>query len=326
LADYGNWNRLDHTYLLSMGVVLFGDVDFKRVVGKLHEEAFWLFGIDGIEKFNAISESDIELSSKGFADGGIYIMRHQDSYAIVDCIPNNAKAPTSHLHNSRLSFELYTLGGIAIIDPGAYVYTADVSWRNRFRSTEYHNTIMIDNHEQNIIEPYSPFTVERKADVKVNRWETTEKYDLLDAEHSGYGDISVTHRRQFLLVKEGRFYIVRDSLSGSGTHNIEVLFHVDSCNEPHFHREIPTVVLCELPNGVLALIPVPLESFEASMDESWVSYSYGTKVPGITIRYAATKQLPVSFSFLLSPLPSDEEVYQKIECALKYNSLLGMEV
>ncbi|MFC1712112.1 alginate lyase family protein [Candidatus Poribacteria bacterium] len=322
LSDYGNWRILDHTYLLSMGAILFANAEFKKRVGKLHEEAFWLFGVDGVQKFSAISKSNTKLSSKGFVDIGIYIMRHQDTYAIVDCIANNPEAPAGHLHNSRLSFELYMLGGTAIIDPGTYVYTADVAWRNRFRSTAYHNVITVDSHEQDIIEPYSPFRVERMATVKVNHWETTEQYDLLDAEHNGYSEISVIHRRQFLFDKEEKSYMIRDSLSGSGIHKVEAYFHIDSSVQAYPHREMPNVALCRLPDGDLALIPVPLGNFELSMEQSWVSHSYGTKAPNITLRYAATRQLPATFLFLLCPLSSDDDVCQKIEYAHKNEEFL----
>lgn len=48
LADYGNWNRLDHRYLLSIGAVLFKRRDFKEGAGEFHEEAFWLLGEEGL--------------------------------------------------------------------------------------------------------------------------------------------------------------------------------------------------------------------------------------------------------------------------------------
>ena len=44
IANYGNWNRLDHRYLLSIGAVLFKRSDFKQAAGGFHEEAFWLLG------------------------------------------------------------------------------------------------------------------------------------------------------------------------------------------------------------------------------------------------------------------------------------------
>jgi len=149
LSNYGDWDRLDHRYILSMGAVLFENPDFKKMAGEFHEEAFWLFGIEGLEKFNSLPESNIELSSKAFLHSGIYIMRDKDLYVIIDCIPNNPKAPTGHVHNSRLSFELYAGDTTFIVDPGTYVYTADYKMRNLFRSTAYHNTVVIDGQEMN---------------------------------------------------------------------------------------------------------------------------------------------------------------------------------
>ena len=48
LSNYGNWNRVDHRYLLSGGAVLFKRRDFKEAVGEFHEEAFWLLGEEGL--------------------------------------------------------------------------------------------------------------------------------------------------------------------------------------------------------------------------------------------------------------------------------------
>jgi hypothetical protein len=48
LSNYGNWNRLDHRYLLSVGAVLFKRQDFKAAAGEFHEEAFWLLGEGGL--------------------------------------------------------------------------------------------------------------------------------------------------------------------------------------------------------------------------------------------------------------------------------------
>jgi len=52
LSNYGNWNRLDHRYLLSVGAVLFKRQDFKDAADEFHEEAFWLLGEEGLKKFD----------------------------------------------------------------------------------------------------------------------------------------------------------------------------------------------------------------------------------------------------------------------------------
>ena len=76
-------------------------------------------------------------------------MRFDDLYMIVDCISIDPKSPSGHKHNSRLSFDLFAYDKSFIIDPGAYIYTVDSKMRNLFRSTKYHNTVVVDGKEQN---------------------------------------------------------------------------------------------------------------------------------------------------------------------------------
>jgi len=52
LSNYGNWNILDHLYLLSVGAVMFKRQDFKDAAGEFHEEAFWLMGAEGLNSFD----------------------------------------------------------------------------------------------------------------------------------------------------------------------------------------------------------------------------------------------------------------------------------
>lgn len=54
LSNYGNWDRLDHRYLLSIGATLFKRQDFKVAAGEFHEEAFWLLGEDGLNTFSML--------------------------------------------------------------------------------------------------------------------------------------------------------------------------------------------------------------------------------------------------------------------------------
>jgi hypothetical protein len=56
LSNYGNWNRLDHRYLLSVGAVLFKRSDFKEAAGECQEEAFWLVGVEGLSVYKALTK------------------------------------------------------------------------------------------------------------------------------------------------------------------------------------------------------------------------------------------------------------------------------
>lgn len=127
------------------------------------------------------------------------MMRHKDLYMIIDCVPADPKAPSGHKHNSRLSFELFDFDKSFIIDPGAYIYTADKEMRNLFRSTNYHNTVVVDGEEQNRFDEDELFTMGLDAIVTVNKWLVTENYDFLDTEHNGYVALKNPWWERFLI-------------------------------------------------------------------------------------------------------------------------------
>jgi hypothetical protein len=54
ISNYYDWDRWDFRYLLSIGAVLFDRSDFKMVARKMHEEIFWLFGEDGVERYKQL--------------------------------------------------------------------------------------------------------------------------------------------------------------------------------------------------------------------------------------------------------------------------------
>ena len=56
-------------------------------------------------------------------------------HVFIDAGPVGMKGRGGHGHNDCLSFEAVLDGVPLIVDSGAYVYTASVEWRNRFRST-----------------------------------------------------------------------------------------------------------------------------------------------------------------------------------------------
>lgn len=328
LADYGNRGILDHRYFLSMGAILFDRFDFKKAAGRMHEETFWLFGEQGLARFKAIGEKSAALNSKAFVDGGVYIMRHNKFYMIIDCIPNARKAPS---HNSRLSFEIYAYDKTFLVDPGAYIYTAYPEWRNKFRSTAYHNTVVVDGKEQNRFFPKELFFMESDADIKVNEWKITDEYDFLDAQHSGYERLRkpVTHQRQILFNKKDGYWIVKDILTGTGEHMFDLYFHFAPMKVDYVRtntnflarvKRIKTqlidgdikiddslVIVTRNNDGTnLFIIPLNAESLSVDILDSWVSYSYGTKEKASMVKYSNVAHCPTEFLTLLYPVFMNE--------------------
>lgn len=268
----------------------------------------------GVEYYLIEHNASISLESKAFPDGGFYVMRHEDLYMIVDCVPNNPKAPSGHRHNSRLSFELSAYGKTFIVDPGSYIYSADPEWRNKFRSTAYHNTVVVDGEEQNEFDAYNLFAMKMNAEVKINEWKVTDESDFLDAQHSGYERLAepIIHQRQILFNKRDKYWIIRDALLKSSNseskhrisdlkHHFYLYFHfapMEIVTEP----EHSLLVKSNAADGInIIVIPVKVDGLNLSVEDGWISYSYGTKVEVPVVRYSKSANAPVNFVTILYP-------------------------
>lgn len=108
--------------------------------------------VTNCEKTLFIADSE---NRRIYKDAGIAILRQGNDYLFVNNggysgKPNkNKQNISSHTHNDLLSFD-YCIGeNDLIVDAGAYTYTLSEIQRNEFRSTKKHNTIVVDNEEQN---------------------------------------------------------------------------------------------------------------------------------------------------------------------------------
>jgi len=239
-------------------------------------------------------------------------MRYNDLYMIVDCVSTDPKAPSGHKHNSRLSFELFACDKSFIIDPGAYIYTADKEMRNLFRSTRYHNTVVVDGEEQNRFNDNELFRMELDATATVNKWLVTETYDFLDAEHSGYTRLKnpVVHRRQIYFNKEKEYWVIKDMLTGEGgdKHKFDLYFHFAPME---LKKKDELVIETDNKHGEnIVIVPLETEGIKMEIEKGWVSYSYGRKVEAPIVKYSKTAEVPAEFVTVIAPgqMPSVEGI------------------
>src|SRR5258705_954353 len=108
-------------------------------------------------------------------------MRHDELYLLFNANSPDGGGPASHRHNDLLSVEVSACGRAFIVDPGTYVYTADLHERQLFRSTAYHSTVQIDDEEQQTIREEVPFANGGEAAAPVSVWETTAERDRVVA-------------------------------------------------------------------------------------------------------------------------------------------------
>ena len=107
-------------------------------------------GPDAAAAFDSAERADVAgRSRRRFRDGGFYVLRSERAHVFVDCGEVGMHGRGGHGHNDILSFELWLDGTNLVTDCGAYLYTASREWRNRFRSTAFHNVVQVDDEELN---------------------------------------------------------------------------------------------------------------------------------------------------------------------------------
>src|SRR5712692_4391622 len=167
----------DHAYVLALGAAVFQEPHFKIKGSRAPEELLWILGEQGVRDY--VSLPDAEPSeSQYFPNAGICILRKDDLYLLFNASGSGVNGRGSHGHNDALSFEVSACGTAFIVDPGTYVYTADLKARHRFRSTAYHSTVEVDGVEQNTTDEQAPFIIGNEAQPRAISWESGPETDV----------------------------------------------------------------------------------------------------------------------------------------------------
>lgn len=222
ISDFWLEDFNDHRDIIALGAILFKRKDFKKY-GLFGQRLTWLVGNDGYKTFENLNSLESELKSKTFEKGGFYIMRNEQIYLIIRCGDIGRKGFGGHGHNDALSFELNIDGKDIIIDPGSYVYTSNIKLRHLFRSTKYHNALVIDNEEINKIDIKDPFNMEEYANAECILWQTDSKKEIFAGQHYGFG---TTYRRKIEWDKIKRTILITDKIFDRNKHDLKLNYHL----------------------------------------------------------------------------------------------------
>jgi len=224
----------DARTLLAIGAVLFGRKDFAAVAGDCPEAVEWLFGSAGVERFAALVGASIEepICSRAFQDSGYYLLQCEDGLGggrisvVFDCGPFGFGSIAAHAHADALSFTMRAFGEDVFVDPGTYDYFSYPRWRDYFRSTRAHNTIVIDGRDQS--EMSGPFLWGAKAEARCAQWQPDRWGGRVVGEHYGYTRLAepVVHRRTVVLDGRSGQITVRDEIRSGGSHDVALHFHL----------------------------------------------------------------------------------------------------
>lgn len=282
---------------LPVGAALFGRADFKAAAPQFSETAYWLLGDEGRARFDGLNvpAAPEELSSRAFPDAGYYLLQHgkRDAHdrisLMFDCGALGFGAIAAHGHADALSFTLRIAGTDVLVDPGTYDYFTYGPWRDYFRSTRAHNTIVIDDADQS--QMVGPFLWGARARARCVHWEPSREVSSVSGEHDGYTRLpgAVTHRRTITLDGPAGRITVRDELRGGGAHRAALHLHLaEHCSARPSEQNVfevgfgpGNVTVSFDPHCALQCCRGAAGDLQPTL--GWVSRGYHRKSPSITL-------------------------------------------
>jgi uncharacterized heparinase superfamily protein len=295
---------------LAVAAALFGRADFAWAAGCAAPEVAWLMGGAGVRMFDSLHATAPAIApSRVFPTGGYAVMRtgwQRDAHQmIVDVGALGCPVSSGHGHADLLSIQCSIFGEPIIVDPGTHCYGGDSKWRDYFRSTSAHSTVVVDGVSQ--AEAAGPFGWRRHPRVRLREWHSTPEFDFLDAEHDGYTTLPdpVTHRRRVIFVKPG-YWILVDDLAGTGRHEIDLSFQFASADvrlgaHPWARAATPA-------GPVLWISPFPsapaqpaLKCGDPAPTQGWISPEFAHLSPAPMLIYTFAVALPWRIVTLLLP-------------------------
>ena len=303
--------RGDSRGVFAVAAAAFDRPEFAWAAEGAAPEVLWLMGTAGLQAFDAVRpDAPADGASRVFRSGGYGVMRSGwDANAhqlIVDVGPLGCRTSSGHGHADLLSVQCSIFGEACLVDAGTYCYTPEPAWRDFFRSTAAHSTVLVDGLDQ--AQPAGPFRWHHRPRARLRAWESDPHRDVLDADHDAYHRLAdpVTCRRRVIFVKPD-YWLIVDDLDGRTNHEVERTFQ--------FAPEIRVTlgpaswVRAETPGGrvlwMLSLSSGPVQTSlkcgERDPIRGWTSADYGIRQPAPMLVCSSTVTPPWRGLTLLLP-------------------------
>lgn len=200
----------------------------------------------------------------------------------------------AHGHADALSIMFRVGTQDILVDPGTYTYTGDRAWRNYFRGTRAHNTVVVDQMDQAVQETAFMWAQPFQTHVTFKEKDHNGVVTIL-AYHNGYMKrAGVTHWRAVLYLSPDS-WLVWDRLTGKGVHQLELNWQLGI--EPSIQAGI--YALSFEGNSICLAVEGGTNTLHRGEIEpigGWLSRSYGWKEPITTLRAIYTGSLPHEFT------------------------------
>lgn len=292
--------------LLASGAVVSGRAEMRAGLPATGEEAAWLWP-DGLERVRRLGVAAAPRGCRYFPQAALVVDRRlvdgDQRWTLFDA-GDLGMLSGAHGHAGCLGLGLYANGRALVVDRGTNVYNGAPAWRQYFRGTRAHSTVVVDARDQ--AEPAGNFRWATRYTSRIVRHIATPDYTLVTAEHDGYRRLSVVHERTLLSVG-GEYWVCIDRFTGSGTHSAEFLFQL----APGLDIERIGVAVFAVPPDAAAGLLIDPAGFEkpqmhveigaTSTGHGWHSDDYGERRPAPTLATTDMLTLPAVRAHVLAP-------------------------
>ena len=281
-----------YSSLLATGAIIFKRADFKAKTRTLDDKTRWLLGSSAAKAFDELSaDARCEPRRRAYPDGGYYILgcdfeTPAEVRIVMDVGPLGYGRIAAHGHADALAFTLSIGGREFLIDPGTYAYHTQKKWRDYFRGTAAHNTVVVDNVDQSVAG--GNFMWLKRADARCEYWSCDADSDLLIGSHNGYLRLAdpVLHRRRLLFKRSSRRLTVTDTLNCKAQHRVTSHWHLaENCR---VQIQGNTLMVQSGGRNMTITLREPDGKFEMRRAQDnppmgWVSRQFDVKVPATTV-------------------------------------------
>ncbi len=240
-----------HSFL-NTAALLLNKPEYLAYSSGLDEKTYFIMGKDAISRFSALKNKNKKRNKKYlfpraacFREGGYTVLRGGAGRAgragkagktgktgkkpyrlIFDHGPLGYLSICAHGHADALSVILSVDGKEFLTDPNTYVYHEGGIWRDYFRKTAAHNTVVVDDTDQSEMRGVSIWG--RKASARLLSYHDGKEETTVNAQHDGYTRLAepVIHAREIIHDKNRAGFAIVDSFSGKGEHNITLCFNL----------------------------------------------------------------------------------------------------
>lgn len=190
--------------------------------GASHPLRHRIFEVDGMRKLPLVS------GAHHFVRGGITVVRSDGPGVRIltfDHGPLGYLSIAAHGHADALAITLTLDDRQVLVDAGTFMYHAGGTWRDYFRGTRAHNTVVVGDENSSIIS--GPFMWSHHAQVRVKEFSERPDGGRVVGEHDGYRRrFGVTHRRTLDADANG-FALIDELLGRERDVEAGFLFHPD---------------------------------------------------------------------------------------------------